>query len=449
MEVSRSWASLRGVVLCQFDDFEVLDLAGIEGEAHEGAMNLGAEGAGCTRVEHEGGERAVVHGAADVAVSAYEELDGMLLQFGEDVAGPFARIASDVSHPDADTFERETLVLGIAQAHVLPIGVAPDDAARLARGFQSVADGNVDDIAGEPYLVAGFKVLQVAVIPHSVGVAHQADSFHISVVAAAPEVEGVVGLDLVLDVVGEVVEEVVAGDALDLIDREGVLPDAALAVFVGEDEAYGVVAVVLFGANHLEEIGWDRYLIVYVLVNIFDNGTAAYPHLAIAACPGATEALDLLPKPGIEFLVLWTDVRSIVAFVHGIFVPLHVARRCHVTTRIARLGVVVGGDLLTFHQRIGLEIAVAFAIGCTGLFASQFPGHPVGFVPDAVVGDDMSGVLDDLLSGIAASPGKFSFVGIGIDVGLLVGRCSGRNLGLCDRGRDARLVGLLHQTGNK
>jgi len=73
------------------------------------------------------------------------------------------------------------------------------------------------------------------------------------IVTAAPEVEGVVGLNLVLDVVGEVVEEIVAGDALDLIDRVGVLPDAALAVFVGEDEADGVVAVVLFGAYHLEE----------------------------------------------------------------------------------------------------------------------------------------------------------------------------------------------------
>ena len=72
MEVSRSWASLRGVVLCQFDDFEVLYLAGFEGEAHEGAMDLRAEGAGCTRIEQEGGEMAVEHGTADVAVSAHE-----------------------------------------------------------------------------------------------------------------------------------------------------------------------------------------------------------------------------------------------------------------------------------------------------------------------------------------------------------------------------------------
>ncbi len=171
IEVSRPWASLRGVVLCQFDDLEVLHLAGIEGEAHKGAMDLRAEGAGCARIEHEGGEMAVVHGPADVAVSAHEEGDGVLPQFGEDVAGPFAGIATDVGHPDADAFERETLVLGITKVHILSIGVAPDDAARLARGFQSVADGDIDDIAGEPYLVASFEVLQVAIVPQSVGVA--------------------------------------------------------------------------------------------------------------------------------------------------------------------------------------------------------------------------------------------------------------------------------------
>ena len=148
-----------------------MNLAGIEGEAHEGAMDLRAEGAGCTRIEHEGGEMAVVHGPADVTVSAYEEGDGMLPQFGEDVAGPFAGIASDVGHPDADAFERETLVFGIAQVHVLPISVAPYDAARLARGLQAVANGDVDDITGEPYLVACFEVFQVAIVPQSVGVA--------------------------------------------------------------------------------------------------------------------------------------------------------------------------------------------------------------------------------------------------------------------------------------
>ena len=178
IEVSRSWASLRGVVLCQFDDLEVLHLAGIESEAHKGAMDLWAEGAGCARIEHEGSEMSVVHGAADVAVSAHEEGDGVLPQFGEDVAGPFAGIASDVGHPDADAFECETLVLGITKVHVLPISVAPDDSARLARGFQSIADGDIDDIAGEPYLVACFKVLQVAIVPQSVGVAHQADVGH-------------------------------------------------------------------------------------------------------------------------------------------------------------------------------------------------------------------------------------------------------------------------------
>ena len=155
-----------------------MDLACIEGEAHEGAMDLRPEGAGCARVEDEGGEMAVVLGTTDVAVSAHKEGDRILSQFGEDVAGPFAGIASDVGHPDAYALKGEALVLGITQVHVLPIGIAPDDATRLACGFQSVADGDVDDITGEPYFVAGFEMLQVAIIPQSVWVAHQADVGH-------------------------------------------------------------------------------------------------------------------------------------------------------------------------------------------------------------------------------------------------------------------------------
>lgn len=119
------------------------------------------------------------------------------------------------------------------------------------------------------------------------------------------------------------------------------------------------------------------------------------------------------------------------------------------TARISRLGVVVRGNLLTLHKGVGLEVAVAFAIGCTGLFAGQFPSHPVGFVPDAVVGDDVAGVLDDLLLRVASRPGKFSVVGRRIGMGLLVGRCIGGNRGLGKRRCAALLGGLLHQTGDK
>ena len=119
------------------------------------------------------------------------------------------------------------------------------------------------------------------------------------------------------------------------------------------------------------------------------------------------------------------------------------------TARIARLGVVVRGNLLTLHKGVGLEIAIAFAIGCTGLFAGQFPSDPVGFVPDAVVGDDVAGVLDDLLPGIAACSGKLGVVGIRIRMGRLVGRCSGGNRGLGNGRSAALLSGGLHQTGDK
>ena len=274
-------------------------------------------------------------------------------------------------------------------------------------------------------------MLQVAIVPQSVRIAHQADvghgfeGFEGLIVAATPEVEGVVGLNSVLDVVGEVEEEVVAGDALDLIDREGVLPDAALAVLVGEDEADGVVAVVLLGTDDLEEIGRHSDLALQAFVDILDDRSAANPHLAITACPRATEALDLFPKPGVEFLVLRADVGGVVTFVHRLLTPLHVARGCHVTTRVTRIGVVVGGDFLAVHNGVGLEVRVAFAIGRTGLFVSQFPCHPVGHVPDTVVGDDVAGVLDDLLLHVTSCSSQFGIVGFGIGMGQHVGLCIG------------------------
>ena len=266
------------------------------------------------------------------------------------------------------------------------------------------------------------------------------------IVATAPEVEGVVGFDFIFDVVGEVEEEVVAGDALNLIDRIGVLPDAALAVFVGENEADGMVAVVLLGADDLEEGRGDSNLTLHHQMDVVDDGSATDPHLAISSCPGTTEALDFLPKSGIEFLVLRTDVRSVIAFVHSLLAPLHVARRSHMTARIARLGVVVRGDLLAFYQWIGFEVGVSFAIRSTCLFVSQFPGHPVGLVPDAVVGDNVARMLDDLLLCVTSCPCKFGEVGRRIGMGLLVGLCSGWYLRLRNRRCAALLSGGLHQT---
>ncbi len=111
-------------------------------------MHLLTVGAGGAGVEHEGVEVAVVHGFADVAVAANEEGDGMSAQLAGDGAGPLAWVSADVGHPNGDAFDGEALVLGIAQAEFLSVGIAPDDATGLAGSFEPVADVDIDDVAG-------------------------------------------------------------------------------------------------------------------------------------------------------------------------------------------------------------------------------------------------------------------------------------------------------------
>lgn len=145
----------------------------MEGEAHQGTdglLSVGATGAG---VEQEGAKQVVVHGTTDMAVAADHEVDGVGEELLTDGTRPMAWVATNVCHPDAEAFEFEALVFRVAEAQIGAVGIAIDNAAGLAGGFKSIADGRVDDVTGQPYLVARLCVVEVARRPVGVGIGEE------------------------------------------------------------------------------------------------------------------------------------------------------------------------------------------------------------------------------------------------------------------------------------
>lgn len=159
----------------QFDHLKILHAAGMEGEAHQGAdglLSVGATGAG---VEQEGAKLVVVHSTTDMAVAADHEVDGVGEELLTDGTRPMAWVATDVCHPDAEAFEFEAQVFGVAEAQLRAVGIATDDAAALAGGLELVADGRVDDVTGQPDFVAWLSVVEVAGRPVGVGIGEEED----------------------------------------------------------------------------------------------------------------------------------------------------------------------------------------------------------------------------------------------------------------------------------
>lgn len=145
----------------------------MEGEAHQGTdglLSVGATGAG---VEQEGAKLVVVHSTTDMAVAADHEVDGVGEELLTDGTRPMAWVATDVGHPDAEAFEFETLVFRVAEAQIGTVGIAIDNAAGLAGGFEAIADGRVDNVTGQPDFVARLCVVEVAGRPVGVGIGEE------------------------------------------------------------------------------------------------------------------------------------------------------------------------------------------------------------------------------------------------------------------------------------
>lgn len=134
----------------------------MEGEAHQGTDGLLSVGATGARVEQEGAKLVVVHGTTNVAMAADHEVDGVGEELLTDGTRPMAWVATDVGHPDAETLKFETLVLRVAKAQLRTVGVAIDDSTGLAGGFEAITNSRIDNVTGQPYLVARLCVVEVA-----------------------------------------------------------------------------------------------------------------------------------------------------------------------------------------------------------------------------------------------------------------------------------------------
>ena len=90
-----------------------------------------------------------------------------------------SRITADMFDEYIDILALKTVQLMIHQSQVAPVAVAADSTERTERS-KSVGYFRRPDVTGMPYLVAGFEVVQVLIIPERMRVTQYSYSLHIT-----------------------------------------------------------------------------------------------------------------------------------------------------------------------------------------------------------------------------------------------------------------------------
>lgn len=159
------------------DNLEVLESTVADGEADEGAHlvpALQARGAG---VDVEQAQLLVVLHPEDMAVPADEEAGRAGIDLLADAGGVAAGVAPNVRHQHLGTLAVPAKLDGEHASQVASVAIAADGPQR-AELLEALGQLERTDVAGVPNLVARLEVLQVAVVPITVGVAQQAYPFH-------------------------------------------------------------------------------------------------------------------------------------------------------------------------------------------------------------------------------------------------------------------------------
>ena len=104
-----------------------------------------------------------------MAVARNEEGRGIGAQLGIDGTVVVARIATDVGHQYAGSLASPPQFLGIHPSQVTTIAVAAygPEGTKL---IEPLCQFHGTDVASVPYFITLFKVLEIAVVPISVGV---------------------------------------------------------------------------------------------------------------------------------------------------------------------------------------------------------------------------------------------------------------------------------------
>ena len=111
-----------------------------------------------------------------MGVSGNEELGRAGEERSADRGVVVAGIAADVLDKHVDILALEAVQLTIHEPQVAAVAVAADGAERT-EGGQTLGHLHSADIACMPYLVAGFEVMKVLLVPIAMGVADDSDSF--------------------------------------------------------------------------------------------------------------------------------------------------------------------------------------------------------------------------------------------------------------------------------
>ena len=122
-------------------------------------------------------EARVVHDLEDVGVPADEEGGRGCSECTANGCVVVAGVASDVLDEHVGSLNGEAVYLGVAQAYVSPIDVAPYGTER-AESLEPLGYLERTDVARVPHLIALGKVPCVAFVPMAVGVGEEADALH-------------------------------------------------------------------------------------------------------------------------------------------------------------------------------------------------------------------------------------------------------------------------------
>ena len=163
-----------------------------------------------------------------------------------------------------------------------------------------------------------------------------------------------------------------------------------------EQEAHGYRVLPVFDQYYLEETVWYRYLMFSdafrMFLVVYRAAYDVYP--AVFTGPAPAHFFQVTPVIPVQFLVLRADVAHVEGLCHSLFAPFHVGGRSHVPTVVTGAGVVG-----VFHpglRQVRVWNEPVFPVFFpSGLFAGQFPSHPVGSFVRRVIGQGIADSLQD------------------------------------------------------
>ena len=113
----------------------------------------------------------------NMGVACDEELWRTSKERGADAWVVTAGITTDMLNEHINIFALKAVQFAIHKSQITTVAVAADG-TEWAESRQALSHFYRTDVAGMPYLVAGFEVMQILLVPKRVGVAENSDSFH-------------------------------------------------------------------------------------------------------------------------------------------------------------------------------------------------------------------------------------------------------------------------------